>query len=276
MDPGTHPVAAGFDRVADRYERGRPDYPTAAVDFLAESLGIRPGRTVLDVGAGTGKFTREILRYGAAVTAVEPMPQMRARFTERLPTVPLLVGTAEHLPVPDAGVDAITCAQAFHWFETAAAAREFVRVLRPGGGVGLIWNIRDERVPWVHELTTILDRYDAGGPRGRSQAWRRPLEETGLFTPIEHRAFEHVQRAPVETIVDRALSVSYIGILPPETQAAIADQVRALLARSEETRDRAEITLPYRTDAFVLHCKGDGTAAAEVAARRLRRPSVAT
>lgn len=250
-------MATGFDRVADRYERGRPDYPAAAVDFLAASLGFRPGRTILDVGAGTGKFTRELVRFGATLQAVEPMPRMREQFAQRLPAVPLLVGTAERLPLPDASVDAITCAQAFHWFDTGPAAREFVRVLRPGGGVGLIWNIRDERVPWVRELTTILDRYDVGGPRGRSQAWRRPLEETGLFAPAEHRSFEHVQRAPPETIVDRALSVSYIGILPPETQATVADAVRALLARAEATRGRAEVELPYRTDVYVLHPAAD-------------------
>lgn len=253
MNPPVHAVAQGFDRVADRYERGRPDYPSAAVEFLAEAVGIRPGRVVLDVGAGTGKFTREIARFGADLRAVEPMPKMREQFAPRLPDVPLLVGTAEQLPVGDASVDAIVCAQAFHWFDTPRAAEEFARVLRPGGALGLIWNVRDERVPWVRELTTILDRYDAGGPRGRSQSWRTPLEATGRFTPLEHREFPHVQRAPPETIVDRALSVSYIGILPAETQASVAAEVRALLTRSPATAGRAEVDLPYRTDAFVAH-----------------------
>lgn len=253
MNPATHTVAAGFDRVADRYERGRPDYPAGAVEYLATALGMRPGRSILDVGAGTGKFTREIVRFGAAVTAVEPMPKMREQFAQRLPGTPLLEGTAEHLPVGDATVDAIVCAQAFHWFDTAAAAREFARVLRPDGALGLIWNIRDEPVPWVRELTTILDRYDVGGPRGRSQSWRQPLIDTGLFSPLEHREFTHVQRAPTETIVDRALSVSFIGILPAEAQAKVAEEVRSLLARSPETAGRAEIELPYRTDVYAAH-----------------------
>lgn len=257
MDRPTHPIAAGFDRVADRYERGRPNYPAAAVELLAERLGIRPGRVVLDVGAGTGKFTRELVRFGADLTAVEPMPAMRAQFAQQLPGVPLLAGTAEGLPVGPASVDAIVCAQAFHWFDTAPAAREFARVLRPDGGLGLIWNVRDERVPWVRELTAILDRYDVGGPRGRSQSWRQPLAETGRFTPLEHQEFGHVQRAPPETIVDRALSVSYIGILPDATQAKVAEEVRELLARAPATSGRAEIELPYRTDVFLARRAAD-------------------
>lgn len=259
MSDRTHALATGFDRAAGHYERGRPDYPADAVAFLAGTLGIGPGRSVLDVGAGTGKFTRELVRFEAALTAVEPMPGMRAQFSERLPSVPLLDGTAEHLPVPDASVDAIACAQAFHWFDTAAAAREFARVLRPDGGLGLIWNVRDERVAWVKSLTAILDRYDAGGPRGRSQAWRRPLEATGRFTPLEHREFSHVQRAPPETIVDRALSVSFIGVLPAAVQAQVAEEVRRLLARSPETAGRAIVDLPYRTDVFVAHRAADAS-----------------
>ncbi|MCI4335733.1 MAG: methyltransferase domain-containing protein [Thermoplasmata archaeon] len=258
MPETTHAVAHGFDRAAVRYERGRPDYAVDAVAHLAEALSIAPGRTVVDVGAGTGKFTRELLRFGPQLTAVEPMPGMRAQFALQLPKVRLLEGTAEHLPFAEGSVDTIVCAQAFHWFDTEAASREFKRVLRPGGGLGLIWNVRDERVPWVGELTRILDRHDAGGPRGRSEAWRAPLESTGLFAPLAHRTFPHAQRATPEGIVDRALSVSFIAMLPTADQEAVAQEVRNLLARALVAHPGAIVELPYRTEVYWTHATARG------------------
>ena len=141
---GIHPTAqAGFTAAAEVYERARPGYPDEAVAWVAERLGIGPGRDVLDLAAGTGKLTRQLVPLGARIVAVEPIDAMRAELERAVPAVEALAGTAEAIPLADASVDAVTCAQAFHWFRPDEAAREIRRVLRPGGGLALLWNVRD-------------------------------------------------------------------------------------------------------------------------------------
>ena len=139
-----HPAAAqGFSASADAYERGRPGYPDEAIAWIVERLRLEPGRNVLDLAAGTGKLTRALVPSGAQVIAVEPIDEMREQLFAALPDVDAFDGTAESIPLPDASVDAVTCAQAFHWFRAAEAVQEIHRVLRPGGSIALIWNIRD-------------------------------------------------------------------------------------------------------------------------------------
>ena len=250
MPPATHELVKGFDRAAAAYERGRPEYPPAAIAHLTQVLGLGPGRTVLDLGAGTGKLTRALRPTGARLLAVEPTGGMREEFRRALPDVELLEGTAEAIPSPDGSVDAVMCGQAFHWFEPESAAREIARVLRAGGGLGLVWNMRDETVPWVAKLTAILDRYDPGGPRGRDRRWRAPLEATGRFAPLSLRSFPHVQRLDRAAMAARVLSVSFIAVRPPEEQEAVRVAVDRLLDDDPATRGRAEVDLPYRTDVF--------------------------
>ena len=135
-------ASRGFQRGADAYERGRPSYPREALDWLCAQLDLRPGRTVLDVGAGTGKLTRELVATGATVLAVEPVAAMRDVLEQVVPEAQAVDGTAEALPVKDGAVDAITVAQAFHWFDVPRTLAEFHRVLRPAGRFTLIWNRR--------------------------------------------------------------------------------------------------------------------------------------
>src|SRR5438105_7464268 len=132
-DERVHPDARSFGSAADKYERGRPDYPLAAVEWLAAELGLGAGRTVLDLAAGTGKLTRQLLPTGSRVIAVEPSAEMRAVLEASLLEVEALDGTAESIPLPDGSVDAITVAQAFHWFKLPDALEEMRRVLRPAG-----------------------------------------------------------------------------------------------------------------------------------------------
>ena len=156
-----HEVASsGFGAEADAYERARPSYPPDAVAWIVDALDIAPGRDVADVAAGTGKFTRLIAPTGAWIVAVEPVEGMRAR----LPTMPTASATAERLSFRDESLDAITVAQAFHWFDGPAAFQEFHRVLRPGGRVALVWNARDRSVPWANEVWSIMDRVEKRAP----------------------------------------------------------------------------------------------------------------
>src|SRR5437763_3088354 len=151
-----HPGAAGFARAADVYERARPEYPAAAIVWLADRLGLRPGRVVVDVAAGTGKLTRLLVPAGARVVAVEPQAEMLALLRGAVPEAKALEGTAEELPLPDEAADAVTVASAFHWFDRERALRELARVLRPAGALALVFNTRDPESELQRELTELL------------------------------------------------------------------------------------------------------------------------
>ena len=246
-----HPAAAkGFSRSADTYVRGRPDFPPAALDWLREDLGMRADRTVIELGAGRGKFTRLLAETGAAVTAVEPVATMLERLVRDLPGVAALRGEAQHIPLPDASADAVVCAQAFHWFATRAVLAEIRRVLKPGGVLGLIWNIRDESVAWVRELTAIMAPYEGDAPRYYNGEWRGVFPAPG-FGELHERAFPHAHAgSPEQVIVDRVASVSFIAALPDAQRARVLEEVRRLIESTPELSGRASVAMPYVTRAY--------------------------
>ena len=208
------------------------------VQLLVDELGIAPGRRVLDLAAGTGKLTRLLVATGADVVAVEPDPAMRVALPDALE------GSAEAIPLPDASVDVVTVGQAFHWFDAPAALAEIARVLRPGGGLGLVWNERDESVPWVAELGRIFD-WPTLRPYPEDPDWPAVLDGSGRFTPARHRRFASEQVVDEDVLVDRVLSTSYVGTWPAERRAEVAREVRELVAGFP-----AAIRLPYVTDVY--------------------------
>ena len=244
-------AATGFGTMGQLYERVRPDYPADAVATLIAELGVARGTVVVDVGAGTGKLTRSLTPTGATVIAVEPLADMRARLIETAPRAVPFDGTAEAMSLRSGSADAIVCAQAFHWFDGPRALAEFHRVLRPSGGVGLIWNVRDTRVPWVAELETIIASVEPDRPDHQTGKWRAAWDTTELFTPLDQRTFVNAQVLSSEGVVDRVASVSSVSVLSAEQQEAIFARVRELVSAHPETRGRAEIRLPYRTEVYL-------------------------
>ncbi len=187
MGSELHEAAAqGFPGAAASYEAGRPTYPPQAVARLARELHLGTGRAVLDLAAGTGKLTALLVGTGACVVAVEPVAEMRAVLEAALPGVRALPGTAEAIPLGSGTVDAVTVGQAFHWFRGDEALREIHRVLRPGGGLGLLWNVRDTSVPWVARLSELMEPHRRDAPAYRSGAWREAFERTTLFGRLGH------------------------------------------------------------------------------------------
>jgi SAM-dependent methyltransferase len=240
-----HPDSRPFELVADLYERVRPGYPPEAVRWIAERLDLRRGRIVVDLGAGTGKLTRSLVETGAEVLAVEPGDAMRAELERVLPQVKALRGSAESIPLPDATVDAITVGQAFHWFRFDEALPELHRVLRPGGGVALIWNGRDHDSPLQNEIKALLDPFV---PSGRAVAPRTSshLAESPLFHSFEQRTFRFVQELDADALVGRISSISFVAGSTPEKRAELERKLRELAARSGGV-----VAFPYVTDVYI-------------------------
>ena len=166
------------------------------------------------------------------------------------PDVVPLAGTSESIPLAVESLDAVVCAQSLHWFANTRALSEIARVLRPGGRLGLIWNVRDESVPWVAALSAITDPHEGGAPRYRTGAWRSVFPAPG-FGPLRERRFRHVHRGPPEAvIVDRTLSVSFVAALPEADRAGIVEAVRDLIATTPELAGRETVSFPYETMAF--------------------------
>ncbi|MFJ4222183.1 class I SAM-dependent methyltransferase [Curtobacterium luteum] len=230
--------ARSFGSAVDAYEHGRPGYPAAVADWLVPSASQR----LVDVGAGTGKFTRTLLDRGAEVVAVEPDPAMRARLAALLPDVRAVDGTGEAMPLPDRTADAVTFAQSWHWVDPEAGVAEVTRVLRPGGVLGLVWNVRDESSDWAQRLGDVITR-----PEAQRMAYDDESAVGGPFRTREHRVFEWVHEQDRSAFLDMVLSRSYVIVLPDAERAELRRAVEELLDTHPETAGRATVRVPYRT-----------------------------
>jgi SAM-dependent methyltransferase len=243
-------AAVGFGRAAGDYERGRASYPAAALDAILATTGAAPGRTLLELGAGTGKLTRELVASGARVIALEPVAGMREVLARTVPRAELLDAVAEAIPLPGASVDAVIAAQSFHWFDPEAATAEVARVLRPGGGVALIWNRRDERVAWMRGLSRILDGRAGDAPRYRTGSWRRGFDANPAFAPLERETWPHRGAEGRDVVLARVASISFVAALDEEPRAQLLAEVAELLETHPDIRGRADVALPYVTELF--------------------------
>jgi len=232
--------AASFGAAAGEYERGRPPYPPEAIDWLLPAGAVQ----VLDLGAGTGKLTRQLAGSGLDVTAVEPSDGMREQLVRAVPGVRALASTAERIPLPDNSVDAVLVAQAWHWVDPAQAVPEVARVLRPGGRLGLIWNVRDERADWVAGLGAILRHSDGARVSGTVSA-APPVGPP--FGPLERRDVEWVHHLSPDALIDMVLSRSYVITMPPAGREKLLNELRHLMRTHPALAGAAEIAMPYVT-----------------------------
>jgi len=232
--------ARSFDRVAGAYQNARPSYPAAAVEWVLEAA---PGLRVVDLAAGTGKLTEVLVAAGAVVTAVEPLANMRAELERALPSVRAIAGTAERMPLPDASADAVFVAQAFHWFDAPAALAEIARVLVPGGVLGLVWNLRDERVPWVADLTVALR--GAADVLAVSRGIAEGPLESERFTAAERREFPNPVPFDRARLREWAASTSRIAVLPEAERAEALDAVVRLADEHPALANRQTFDMPF-------------------------------
>ncbi|MDQ0644898.1 class I SAM-dependent methyltransferase [Microbacterium murale] len=240
--------ATSFGAAADHYEAARPDYPFEAVAWMLEKPP-HGSRRIADVGAGTGKLTRVLAAAPEAeIVAVDPDPSMLAKLRESVPGVPTFTGTAERLPLPDSGLDAVVLGQAWHWVDPVAASAEIGRVVRSGGALGLIWNIRDEGEEWVRRLTEIMHSSPAenmvNGPGSQGPRVSDPFGEVEISRWEWKRQINRMQ------LHQMALSRSYLITAPAEERADIARAMDGLFDELGLDDLEATIDLPYVTVAY--------------------------
>jgi SAM-dependent methyltransferase len=239
-------MSTSFGAAAATYEAGRPGYPAEAVEWMLQPAR-RAGHAlrVADVGAGTGKLTRALVELGADVVAVDPDPAMLQNLRRNVVGVPTFVGSAEALPLPDSSLDAVVLGQAWHWVDADVASQEVARVLRPGGVLGLVWNIRDESVDWVRRLTEVMHGSHAeqliagGGPRVGAP-----------FDGLESHVSDWSRPMTLAALADMMRSRSYIITASPDERTRIEGEFDALFAERDELLAGGAIDLPYRTHAY--------------------------
>jgi SAM-dependent methyltransferase len=218
--------ARSFDLAAKQYERTRPDYPAAVL----EGLPVPAGATVLDLGAGTGKLTRVLVRRYSRVIAVEPLDGMRAILENVVPQAECLAGRAEEIPLPDASVDAVFAAQAFHWFATDEALTEIARVLRRDGVFCLVWNGPDESRPWPlpQTYTDYLEELRAERSPGDGLPFGEVIGR-GPFGEINEFGVPHDHVLDRHGLLDNARSVSWIADRPSDGHQRVMRRLGRLL-----------------------------------------------
>jgi ubiquinone/menaquinone biosynthesis C-methylase UbiE len=232
-------LGLSFGRVAELYDRVRPDYLPKSLDRAQEALELDASAEVLDLAAGTGRLTQELARRFARVIAVEPDDAMR----EMISDGEVLAGTAEAIPLPDSSVDAVFVGEAFHWFDADRAVAELIRVLRPGGGVALFSNVWWETDPPLPEQGLELLRvpYVASGRAAVVETWRETFARTE-FEPLRDETFTWELPVDPETLLSLYQTTSSIAALPEDERAALVAGLRPLLAGPYVLPIRVELT----------------------------------
>ncbi|MCC4249535.1 MULTISPECIES: class I SAM-dependent methyltransferase [Microbacterium] len=238
--------STSFGQAAAAYESGRPEYPSDAVAWMLAPVR-EPGRAlrVADVGAGTGKLTRAVVELGADVVAIDPDAEMLATLRESVRGVPTFAGTAESLLLPDSALDAVVMGQAWHWVDPDAGSREIARVLRSGGVLGLVWNIRDASVDWVRRLTAAM-----GGSHAEVLLATTGPRVAAPLADLEHRSWRWSRRITLAQLRDLVFSRSDVITASPEDRVRIDAEVDGVVASVPGLADGGSVDLPYVTHAF--------------------------
>jgi ubiquinone/menaquinone biosynthesis C-methylase UbiE len=248
--------ATAFDDAAQEYERGRPGYPPEAIDSLIGKLALDRRSVVVDLAAGTGKLTRDLTRHFDEVIAIEPLAAMRELLARAVPAARSLEGTAERMPLAEASADAVFVAQAFHWFDGPRALDEIARVLRPGGGLALLWNTTPwerREGAWFRLLDDLLEgsRADLSAMRRhRSGRWREAFDDQPRFEPLSTATFDNAQRVSHDDFLANLASRSYVARLNPAARRQLLSDISDLLEQTGAPIEAGRVVVPMQTDVY--------------------------
>ncbi|MGE8644426.1 class I SAM-dependent methyltransferase [Acinetobacter vivianii] len=252
MTQSLHPAAQkGFSLGAELYQQVRPSYPQNIAIWLQDRLQIGENSTVIDLGSGTGKFLPYLLQSKAKVIAVEPVAEMLQQLQHSHPQVKCIQASSDQLPLADASIDAILCAQSFHWFANIETLTEMHRVLAPSGHLGLIWNQRDTTVDWVKALADEIAPLEGNTPRYHSELWKQVFEHQQLFNFVELQTFQQKHHGTVEQVVSkRLLSTSFIAAMPISEQQQLKAKFEQIVFDFTGLTAQDQIDFPYTTFAY--------------------------
>ena len=252
MTQSLHPSAQkGFSLGAELYQQVRPSYPPEILVWLQDQLKVGENSTVIDLGSGTGKFLPFLLQTQAKVIAVEPVTAMREQLEQSYSTVECLQTSSDQLLVKDESINAIICAQSFHWFSNIETLKEMYRVLIPAGHLGLVWNQRDITVDWVKALADEIARFEADTPRYHSEKWKQVFEQQQLFQFNGLQTFQLQHTGTVEQVVSkRLLSTSFIAAMPEHQQQQLKARFEQIVFDFTGLTAQDQIDFPYTTFAY--------------------------
>lgn len=246
--------ATAFDDAALEYERGRPGYPSEAIDALTRELNLDRRSVVVDLAAGTGKLTRDLTPRFDKVIAIEPLAAMREQLVRAVPAAHVLEGSAERMPLANASADAVFVAQAFHWFDGRQALEEIARVLKPAGGLALLWNTTPwerREGPWFSRLDDLVERSRAdlsAMRRHRSGKWREGFVGERRFESLREATLDNPQRLTPDEFLANLASRSYVARLEPTARQELLGEVSDLLDRPGAPIEAGRVVVPMQTD----------------------------
>ncbi|TCH64833.1 class I SAM-dependent methyltransferase [Acinetobacter sp. ANC 4862] len=252
MTQSLHPAAQkGFSSAAELYQQVRPGYPAEIVSWLQHQLQLGANSQVIDLGSGTGKFLPYLQQITSHIIAIEPVQEMLAQLQQAFPDIQTLQASSEQLPVAAHSVDAVICAQSFHWFSNLETLQQIHQVLKPSGHLALIWNQRDINVDWVKALADLIEPFEGNTPRYHSGKWKNVFEQQSLFQLENVQTFEQQHVGTVENVVSkRLLSTSFIAAMPEQEQQQLKALFEQLVFSYTGKYPQDEITFPYITYAY--------------------------
>lgn len=259
-------TARNYGQVATSYDLSRPDYPNAACfEEWLSVLGINTKTRVVDLGAGTGKLTKAILKtvyetetpervQADNFIAIEMVADMRAHFCETFPHITVEAGFAEKIPLADESVDVVVVGTAFHWFDGKKALKEITRILARDGRLGLVWNMLDPEISWVRQLRELLEQNKQPNNHDTGQ-WKDAFTDDHLFSnPFkQHTTYRYSKPATAKQIIECLLSFKAAAEMSSDEKDKFTQKAKQILATHPETGGKEEIQVPFRTEMYV--CK---------------------
>lgn len=254
MTQNIHPTAQdAFDKNAQSYQQARPDYPPEIIPWLIQNFQIDNLTTAIDLGAGTGKFTRVLTHTDAHILAIEPVDDMAKQFMHIHPNIELIRAFSHAMPLKSQSVDLVMSAQAFHWFAHINTLQEIHRILKPNGHLGLIWNYRDNSHAWVQEISNFIATFEGNTPRFHHFNWKEVFNHQNLFKAVYEKRFSYIHRGTVEKVVcQRLLSTSFISTLTNTEKKEIQDHLERIIYQFLKKSPKDQINFPYHTYAYTF------------------------